>query len=83
MLEFPVEGDCRTAGAIVNQRRSGHGFCAMTTRIPQRVRAQLMRRLSPDADGRRFLSLAEHDAVVAELQRRYSGLPGLRSDTAR
>jgi hypothetical protein len=55
----------------------------MATRIPQRVRAELMRLLSLDIDGRRFLSLAEHDAVVAELQRRYPGLRALASDAAR
>ncbi len=73
-LAFPVEGDWRTAGAIVAQR--GDHVTASVYGDPDRqaVRAQLMRLLSLDVDGRGFPSLGEHDAVVGKLQRRYRGL---------
>lgn len=73
-VAFPVEGDWRTAGALVRQdgdRVTGevHGPVE-----PATVGAQLARILSLDVDGGGFPAVGERDEVVGALQRRYPGL---------
>lgn len=73
-LAFPVEGDWRTAGAIVRQRDDRVTAAVYGEADREAVGAQLMRLLSLDVDGSGFRSVGERDPVVGELQRRYPGL---------
>jgi DNA-3-methyladenine glycosylase II len=73
-LAFPVEGDWRTAGAILRQDRRRVTAAVYGDPDPAAVRDQLMRLLSLDVDGRGFPSVGKRDPVVGGLQRRYPGL---------
>lgn len=73
-LAFPVEGDWRTAGAVVRQdgdrvHAEIHGDVDA-----QAARAQLARLLSLDIDGSGFAAVGRRDPVVGGLQRSYPGL---------
>lgn len=73
-LAFPVEGDWRTAGAVVRQEGDRvlaeiHGDVDT-----EAARAQLARLLSLDVDGSGFAAVGRRDPVVGGLQRRYPGL---------
>jgi DNA-3-methyladenine glycosylase II len=76
-LAFPVEGDWRTAGVLVSQSGDRVTAAVQGDPNPEAVRAQLMRLLSLDVDGRGFPPVGERDSVVGELQRsRGSRIPG-------
>lgn len=73
-LAFPVEGDWRTAGAVVRQTAERvmaeiHGDVDADA-----ARVQLVRLLSLDVDGSGFAAVGRRDPVVSRLQRRYPGL---------
>ena len=73
-LAFPVEGDWRTAGAVVRED-GGRVVAEVIGAVePAVVGAQLARILSLDVDGTGFPAVGARDPIVGALQQRYPGL---------